>query len=297
MTDAEIQTLKSEYESKLLYTNGFCSVLEGSVRAYVREDALAAPVVSRVKKWESIEKKIKNGGVSIRSVTDLDDLIGIRVIVLFRRNIESTCALIERNLTVIRRKNKSDELQESQFGYQSCHYIVEIAPGYLGEIQVRTAAQHVWAASSHVLQYKTENSPPPELRRALYRVSALLECVDIEIEHVVAGKEAYIAGLSACENTPLNVDSLEQVLDTVWPAQSKDVIGREPHAELLEDIHHFEISDTENLRAILLKHKDAVLAKDKKTASHVGLTRDALHLEFRAPWEKYVKQKRDRGGG
>lgn len=58
--------------------------------------------------------------------------------------------------------------------------------GLKAEVQVRTVTQHVWAAASHVLQYKQEASVPLPVRRSIYRVSALLETVDLEFERVLS---------------------------------------------------------------------------------------------------------------
>jgi putative GTP pyrophosphokinase len=46
------------------------------------------------------------------------------------------------------------------------------------EIQVRTALQHAWSAVHHKLEYKSSTEAPPELRRRLFRLSALFELAD-----------------------------------------------------------------------------------------------------------------------
>jgi hypothetical protein len=46
------------------------------------------------------------------------------------------------------------------------------------EIQVRTALQHAWSAVNHKLDYKSPTEVPRELRRRLFRLSALFELAD-----------------------------------------------------------------------------------------------------------------------
>lgn len=50
--------------------------------------------------------------------------------------------------------------------------------GLRAEIQVRTALQHAWSAVNHKLDYKSPTEVPRELRRRLFRLSALFELAD-----------------------------------------------------------------------------------------------------------------------
>lgn len=52
------------------------------------EIGLGVPMEGRVKSWASVAEKLERKALSLASVTDLDDLIGIRVIVLFHRDLE-----------------------------------------------------------------------------------------------------------------------------------------------------------------------------------------------------------------
>lgn len=89
--------------------------------------------------------------------------------------------------------------------------------GLAAEIQVRTMAQHIWAASSHVLQHKNESNVPLPVSRSIHRVSALLETVDFELERVLIDRERYSAEINLSSEEPLNVDSLRKLLDSLLP--------------------------------------------------------------------------------
>ena len=55
---------------------------------------------------------------------------------------------------------------------------------HMFEIQVRTLNQHAWSNASHKLSYKHDGDLPHELQRKLYRLLALYELADQEIENI-----------------------------------------------------------------------------------------------------------------
>jgi len=175
---------------------------------------------------------------------------------------------------------------------------------------VRTLAQHIWAAASHKLQYKHEESVPLPLRRSIYRVSALLETVDLEFSRVLEERDEYIRTQleRAAAHDKLDVNIVESILDDVLPAKSKDD-GAEDYSELLVDLQHFNIDTRGALQTLLSEHLDAILQADAREVSdklgggeedyddepgerlsdrlargvfytHVGLTRQALGEKF-----------------
>ena len=118
-------------------------------------------------------------------------------------------------------------MTEGQFGYQSWHYVIAFPEKWLSvpslcdfrglraELQLRTIAQHLWAAASHKLQYKAESSVPLPIRRSIHRVSALLETVDLEFDRVLQEREDYLKQAASRQPTkPINVDVLAQILDS-----------------------------------------------------------------------------------
>jgi putative GTP pyrophosphokinase len=152
-------------------------------------------IESRTKDVESFREKI---GRSSKQYTDplkeVTDLAGIRIIMYYEKDIEKVCELIENEFGVdtVNSLDKKNILKPEEFGYQSIHFIAELSSsrcilpewshlaGLQVEIQVRTVLQHAWAAISHKLQYKQEGDVPQQLRRRLFRLSALLELADEE---------------------------------------------------------------------------------------------------------------------
>jgi len=278
---------------------------------------LGVPIESRIKDWTSISEKIERKNINLENLLDLQDLIGIRSILLFKRDLTQVHDLISSTFEVVSAEDTGNRLSESEFGYQSQHYIVKIPNAWLSlpslaglneffiELQVRTLAQHIWAAASHKLQYKQEAGVPPPVRRAINRVSALLETVDLEFERVLNDRDEYVehAQSSATNNEPLNVDNLAKTLTELLPPDNK--IENEGYAELLEDLAILGVTDTNRLKEIINTHLSIALKSDstrvveKKQESlpnqeseqhkrlekgvfyaHVGLVRTMLRKEF-----------------
>ncbi|MCC5884774.1 MAG: hypothetical protein JJU25_19315 [Halomonas sp.] len=278
--------------------------------------ALGVPIESRVKSWESIEEKLERKAIQVTDIRDLQDLVGIRIILLFRNDLDAAIRLISHTFEVLSSEDAGERLGDSQFGYQSRHIIVKIPRGWLEvpifaslddlcvELQIRTLAQHIWAAASHKLQYKNEESVPPPIRRAINRASALLETVDLEFDRVLDARRQYVESSpeQAEPSAPLNVDSLALLLSEELPPENKK--SEEDYADLLIDLTGLNVSTAVQLRKILRRHMDAVRKADAQQAAshsenatasevdkrerldrgvyfaHVGLARTALRKEF-----------------
>lgn len=280
--------------------------------------SIATPIEYRVKTWSSVAEKIERDRPGPNSLSEITDLAGIRIIALFRRDVARICKIIEAYLDVISREDTFDRLAENQFGYGSIHYQVRPPVEWLkvptlrkleglqAEIQVRTGSQHIWAAASHVLQYKKEAHVPIPLRRSINRAAALLETIDLEFERLLAEREVYAQEISAqIENLPLDTESLRRALDEVLPAENRD--ESDAYAEFLDDLLSLKVESTDRLKRIINKHMHDVMKSEKREMArctkaaengqdpfgtslarfqagvyftHVGLAREALRNEF-----------------
>ena len=278
-----------------------------------------------MKSLSSLEEKLERKSLEINSISDLHDLIGVRTILLFRQDLEKVGNVLRETFNILSVEDAGARLSEVQFGYQSQHYIVEFKPDWLkiptfsgfsglkAEIQVRTLAQHIWAAASHKLQYKQEQSVPPPLRRTIHRVSALLETVDLELERVLNERKSYI---SEATETPkpsetLNVDLIKEILKEFYPDENST--GSENYAELLEELFKLNITTSSDLREVVEKNLGASMDGEKKAVqaakeggryrttaerlsrgvfySHVGLARQALKAAFGGRYRKVLSHR------
>jgi len=157
------------------------------------------------------------------------------------------------------------------------------------ELQVRTLAQHIWAAASHKLQYKHEASVPLPLRRSIYRASALLETVDLEFDRLLQERSTYVEVQLQNESpdTLLNVEIIGAALSELLPEQY--IHAEEYYDELLAELNHFGVSTKGKLKDLLISNWNAIFESDaQESANHqtmqyfsdVGLVREGLRAAF-----------------
>jgi len=154
------------------------------------QEGVVALVSGRAKDVDSLIKKLllkKN-----LSYDQLSDRAGLRVIVRFRSEICAVDRLIEANYRLVKRDDKTEQLDPDKFNYQGLHLDVELKSGvgsrtfrgYKAEIQVRTKAQNLWSEMAHELLYKGPVPLTKKLQRRLFSLVALLEMADEQLETV-----------------------------------------------------------------------------------------------------------------
>ena len=277
--------LEVEYREKRSLYERFCSELAKQLEELLSQarTAIAIPVESRVKSWESILDKCERNRIMPQKLDEIADLAGIRIVLLFRKDLNMACETIENNFEILGKEDTQKRLAENQFGYGSVHYdlrppqswfsvpTLSTLKGLRAEVQVRTAAQHIWAATSHILQYKQESDVPVRLQRSINRVAALLEMVDSEFDRVLSERNKYIQEIEDIPEKRLNIDSLRRTLDNLFPPENRK--NDEPYAELLAQLRYLGIVTTKQLRYIIYNHWDKI--KDKE-AFHVQASRKSL---------------------
>lgn len=326
--------IEKEYQTILPLCESFVSELKRQLNELLaQEKEISSEFIfqHRVKPLSSILQTVQDKTLTIKSVREFDDLIGLRVILTFKREAELASKLIRENLNVLVEKDTQSKLGEKEFGYSSIHFTVEPpanwqnmptfkkVQGFRAEIQVRSGAQHIWASASRVLQYKQEQGVPPSVRRAINRVSALLELADLEFERVLAERVLYLTNArtdSASEQ--LNVDLLAKTLDEQLPEANK-LPGEEHYAGLLTELLYFSINTPQKLRELWHKQEKAVMEAQsleldrgrKEMAStglpvdntierlgrgifftQTGLARMALRIETGEKWNQKFGPKR-----
>ena len=300
--EVDFQELEQEYASLAPLAESFCGELASQVGMLLAEASipLGFPVQYRVKQWESLAEKFRRLPGRFRSIRDIQDVVGLRIILLFKRDVEWVSRLIADHFVVVRQYDTRDKLKADQFGYSSLHFVVEVPETWLkvptlarmgglrAEVQVRTLAQHIWAEAAHELQYKQQESVPPSVLRAIYRVSALLETVDLEFDRVLEQRHTYreAVDISGSEDE-LNVDLLERTLDELLPRENKG--GIKDYADLLRDLGWCGVTTQQELVDLVAEHLDVALEADRVEAkregtdvffNHSGLVRVILDIVF-----------------
>ncbi|CAN7434673.1 GTP pyrophosphokinase [Aminobacter sp. LjRoot7] len=211
-------------------------------------------IESRTKTAESFKDKIgrpeKKG--KYKSIGDITDISGIRIISYYQKDVDRICRIIEENFDVDK-ENSTDKkrvMDADRFGYLSVHYVVKHSKlrsglpenrpfsGMVAEIQVRTVLQHAWAVLDRRLRYNSKNEVPEAVKRKLFLVSAKLEDADENLSEIDSRvsllRAQYAEEISRKELvTEINRDSLEVFIQNspsvakIWVAAEKaDIASR-----------------------------------------------------------------------
>lgn len=187
-----------------------------------QENIVCHSITQRVKERDSLEGKLVRKKYKYKTISEITDIVGIRITTYYNDQVDEIAKLIEREFIVDRDNtiDKRKAMEPDRFGYLSLHYVIQLSKrrsslpeyknfeGYKAEIQVRTILQHAWAEIEHDLGYKTKNTIPEDVKRDFYRLAGLLELADKEfinirktIEHINKEKETMIENLITINNT------------------------------------------------------------------------------------------------
>jgi len=161
----------------------------------------------RIKELDSLREKAKRQRID-NPLRDVRDLVGLRVVCLFRSDVPKILGIVRESFDVIEEEDKEDKSEKRTFDYMAVHVIAKMKPDHAGprqtagpripfEIQVRTIGQDAWASVSHHLAYKPETSFPPDHFRDLYALNALFYLADTHFEFL----KAACAQSLACKST------------------------------------------------------------------------------------------------
>lgn len=283
-----ISELKKQYTSVCDVAERFKNELCHELIKLIDDNGLKLgfPIQKRIKTWSSIKDKLLDQNLKLKSIKQLQDLIGLRIVFLYKRDLKLIENIIQKTFVVKKRYDTSDRLAENQFGYSSIHFVIQFPKEWLkvpslsefgefsAEIQIRTLAQHIWSEVSHELQYKTKEDVPLNLIRPIYRTSALLETVDLEFERLLQEREEYRKQIDKKIDQELNVDSIEQILDSILPSENKDFF--EEYAQLHKEILKKGIKTTDQLRNFVKDNIEWAIEDDKnRVASEIEESREA----------------------
>ena len=155
----------------------------------LREQGIYVTAIEyRVKTEKSLAGKLELKGAKYKTIEDITDLVGLRIITFYTDEVDKVAAIAKRIFdidwkeSVDKRKHQLDV-----FGYNSLHYICRLKTGGPRfELQMRTGLQHVWSTIEHDLAYKGDVKIPNEYRRQFSRLAGMLELIDDEFSRLRA---------------------------------------------------------------------------------------------------------------
>ena len=272
---------------------------------------LAVPFRTRVKELWAILDKAKNRRFQIRkTILELPDIIGVRMIPLFMRELNRLADIIRENFEVIDTYFPQDKVSGNACTQSCLQMVFKLPESWFSnpsmkkfkdmrvELQIRTIPQHNRSQVLSLLQYKQEPNIPRELKSSINRISALLELVDMEIERLLLDRDKYLDSLEEIMNQPedyvLNVDVLAYMLDKYLPAENKSI--KENYWGLLENLIVLNLNTRDNLFEIIDAYKTRALEIDKVVVENMmksyKRSREMVYLDYSATVKDLPKLQR-----
>ena len=176
----------------------------------------------RVKTERSLAGKLELKGAKYKSIDDITDLVGLRIITFYTDEVDKVAVIAKRIFDIDWQdsvdKRKLHELDA--FGYNSLHYICRLKTGGPRfELQMRTALQHVWSTMTHDTGYKGDVKIPREYLRQFSRLAGMMELIDDEFSRlrlVLADYRRQIQSLvksGKLDEVPLSAGTFRSFLD------------------------------------------------------------------------------------
>ena len=162
--------IMNEYvQKKGLYEHLSASVLQITEGLMKEAGIKCASAVFRIKDMNSLSEKINRKGDKYRTLSDITDIGGVRIITYYADDVDRVAELIEREFMVDKENSidKRKTLEPNVFGYLSLHYVISLddrraaLPEYKNleklkiEVQIRSILQHSWAEMEHDMGYKS----------------------------------------------------------------------------------------------------------------------------------------------
>lgn len=221
------------------------SVIKQAVCKALSANRLVAAVLeSRVKDPESLRGKLERKGDKYSSLSDITDLIGMRIVTFYESEVDKVSALIC-SIFDVDWENSVDKrkiLNTDQFGYTSLHYVCRIPESlysdpeypdinkYSFEIQIRTLLQHLWATTMHDTGYKSNVEIPRQYNRELSRLAGLIELTDECFSNLMCEITEYKRNVTEIVESG-NFDDLELNGDTF-----RDYMATDPFRDIVSKI-------------------------------------------------------------
>ena len=228
--DAHGEMLLEQYRQRLSKYENLEQLVYNQLDQILRQQGIYVTAVEhRIKKEESLEKKLELKGAKYRSLDDITDILGFRIVTFYTDDVDKVAVIVKRLFDVdwSRSVDKRKLHQLDSFGYNSLHYICRLRPegeykdmsAFFFEIQMRTALQHAWSTIEHSLGYKNSVQMPHEYRRQFSRLAGMLELVDDEFSRLRTTLTDYrrhiktLVASGQLDEVPLNIDTFRSYLE------------------------------------------------------------------------------------
>ena len=241
----ESNNLLEQYDEHIRLYKTFESEVEHLIKSILQANQINYnAITSRLKTRESLAEKIDRKQGKYANISEITDIVGIRIITYYSEDVDRVSEIIESEFEVDIENSidKRESLKPDRFGYCSVHYVVKLNPTRLAfceysafkeikcEIQIRTVLQHAWAEIEHDIGYKSEITIPKEMRRSFSRIAGLLEIADKEFNHIRQSLADYKANAQTqIENKEFLNRELDAVILQVILKSNESVLNINKH--------------------------------------------------------------------
>ena len=223
-----------EYREQRILFEKLLRIVKRILRESIEENKIYINAIEgRVKAEDSLAGKLERKSGKYNSLSDLTDILGVRVITFYSDEVDKIAALVGRIFAIdwVNSIDKRKMHEIHSFGYNSLHYICRLPkekyfdPEYPQlneirfEVQMRTALQHVWSVLDHDTGYKSGFEVPKEYLRNLNRLAGMLELVDEQFCLIRSGINDYrrqvqsLVSSGSFDEVELNGDSFSNYLE------------------------------------------------------------------------------------
>ena len=190
-TPDPVEKVLEEFDRRKGALEALCIKTKGLIEDCLKHAGLRCQSVqARVKKGKKLQQKYLDK--NYRSLDDITDQAGVRVITYYDDEVDRAADAIKREFTIIPEKSiDKRETDPDKFGYYALNLVCmhkehrktdvqwkEFAD-LVFEIQVTSVLRHAWSEMEHPW-YDLKESYPPHIKRRYYRVAALLEIAEAE---------------------------------------------------------------------------------------------------------------------
>jgi putative GTP pyrophosphokinase len=191
-----LDEILKDWDSKKQLHEKFTEYLGSRIEEIVHQRGIMARVVTRTKEDVSIAKKLYKDGITFQNYLDMADKSGARIICKFKEDVEMVADYIREEFEILKEEDKSSFLKLNEIGYKSLHFDIRLKKEYtsneifqdfgelIGEIQVRTLCEDIWAEINHDIGYKSLGKLPDEIARQIYCLGGLFEIADSCISEI-----------------------------------------------------------------------------------------------------------------
>ena len=187
MEVSPIEELRSRFLSERESYKELASLIAERLELLALKNGIRCDVHWRAKEVSSFLKKALKRK-SPNPYDDIHDKAGVRVVAHYPWDVGRIEKLVEEAFVVVEHDDKRAEMPVQTLDYRGTHYEAKYDEGPLNsrellcEIQVLTKAESLWADTAHYLSYKPAQPPSDRVQRAVYRLIALVELFDSEVE-------------------------------------------------------------------------------------------------------------------